>query len=213
MKTNTIILDLDDTIFQTKSMDAKIFEPFFKHLVLNLKPNFNQQDIERITSDLWQRPFDVVIKKYNIPLSTVTESIDLLENLDLHLKISTFHDYTFIKNLKTQKLLVTTGITALQIAKIKALKIENDFDKIVINDTLKESKTKQDIFNDLKLEFNLNPETTFVIGDNPESEIEAGNALNFITIQILRNNVIKGGNAKYYINSFAELDLIINKIE
>lgn len=210
MKTNTIILDLDDTIFQTKSMDAKIFEPFFKHLVLNLKPNFNQQDIERVTSDLWQRPFDVVIKKYNIPLSTVTESIDLLENLDLHLKISTFHDYTFIKNLKTQKLLVTTGITALQIAKIKALKIENDFDKIVINDTLKESKTKQDIFNDLKLELNLNPETTFVIGDNPESEIEAGNALNFITIQILRNNVIKGGNAKYYINSFAELDLIIN---
>lgn len=210
MKTNTIILDLDDTIFQTKSMDAKIFELFFKHLVLNLKPNFNQQDIERITSDLWQRPFDVVIKKYNIPLSTVTESIDLLENLDLHLKISTFHDYTFIKNLKTQKLLVTTGITALQIAKIKALKIENDFDKIVINDTLKESKTKQDIFNDLKLELNLNPETTFVIGDNPESEIEAGNALNFITIQILRNNVIKGGNAKYYINSFAELDLIIN---
>ena len=210
MKTNTIILDLDDTIFQTKSIDAKIFEPFFKHLVLNLKPNFNQQDIERITSDLWQRPFDVVIKKYNIPLSTVTESIDLLENLDLHLNISTFHDYTFIKNLKTQKLLVTTGITALQIAKIKALKIENDFDKIVINDTLKESKTKQDIFNDLKLEFNLNPETTFVIGDNPESEIEAGNALNFITIQILRNNVIKGGNAKYYINSFAELDLIIN---
>ena len=210
MKTNTIILDLDDTIFQTKSMDAKIFEPFFKHLVLNLKPNFNQQGIERITSDLWQRPFDVVIKKYNIPLSTVTESIDLLENLDLHLKISTFHDYTFIKNLKTQKLLVTTGITALQIAKIKALKIENDFDKIVINDTLKESKTKQDIFNDLKLELNLNPETTFVIGDNPESEIEAGNALNFITIQILRNNVIKGGNAKYYINSFAELDLLIN---
>jgi FMN phosphatase YigB (HAD superfamily) len=191
-------------------MDAKIFEPFFKHLVLNLKPNFNQQDIERITSDLWQRPFDVVIKKYNIPLSTVTESIDLLENLDLHLKISTFHDYTFIKNLKTQKLLVTTGITALQIAKIKALKIENDFDKIVINDTLKESKTKQDIFNDLKQEFNLNPETTFVIGDHPESEIEAGNALNFITIQILRNNVIKGGNAKHYINSFAELDLLIN---
>jgi len=208
--TKTIILDLDDTIFQTKSMDAKIFEPFFNHLTFKLKTTFDQQVIERIVNDLWQRPFDIVIKKYNIPFTTIAESIDLLENLDLNLKISTFQDYAFIKNIQTQKLLVTTGLTALQKAKIKALQIENDFDKIVINDTLKETKTNQDIFYDLKLEFNLNPETTYVIGDNPESEIKAGNDLNFITIQILRDNVIKGDNAKHYINSFEELDLIIN---
>ncbi|MBK7440464.1 MAG: HAD family hydrolase [Flavobacteriales bacterium] len=210
MTTKTIILDLDDTIFQTKSMDAKIFEPFFNHLILKLKTNFDQQIIERIVSDLWQRPFDIVIKKYNIPFTTIAESIDLLENLDLYLKISTFQDYTFIKNIQTKKLLVTTGLTALQKAKIKALKIENDFDKIIINDTLKETKTKQDIFYELKLEFKLNPETTYVIGDNPESEIKAGNALNFTTIQILRENVIRGNNARHYINSFDELGLIIN---
>ena len=210
MTTKTIILDLDDTIFQTKSMDAKIFEPFFNHLILKLKTNFDQQIIERIVSDLWQRPFDIVIKKYTIPFTTIAESIDLLENLDLDLKISTFQDYTFIKNIQTKKLLVTTGLTALQKAKIKALKIENDFDKIIINDTLKETKTKQDIFYELKLEFKLNPETTYVIGDNPESEIKAGNALNFTTIQILRENVIRGNNARHYINSFDELGLIIN---
>lgn len=191
-------------------MDAKIFEPFFNHLILKLKTNFDQQIIERIVSDLWQRPFDIVIKKYNIPFTTIAESIDLLENLDLDLKISTFQDYTFIKNIQTKKLLVTTGLTALQKAKIKALKIENDFDKIIINDTLKETKTKQDIFYELKLEFKLNPETTYVIGDNPESEIKAGNALNFTTIQILRENVIRGNNARHYINSFDELGLIIN---
>lgn len=191
-------------------MDAKIFEPFFNHLILKLKTNFDQQIIERIVSDLWQRPFDIVIKKYNIPFTTIAESIDLLENLDLYLKISTFQDYTFIKNIQTKKLLVTTGLTALQKAKIKALKIENDFDKIIINDTLKETKTKQDIFYELKLEFKLNPETTYVIGDNPESEIKAGNALNFTTIQILRENVIRGNNARHYINSFDELGLIIN---
>jgi len=191
-------------------MDAKIFEPFFNHLVLKLKTNFDQQVIERIVNDLWQRPFDIVIKKYNIPFTTIAESIDLLENLDLNLKISTFQDYSFIKNMQTQKLLVTTGLTVLQKAKIKALKIENDFDKIIINDTLRETKTKQDIFFDLKLEFNLNPVTTYVIGDNCESEIKAGNALNFTTIQILRENVIKGDNARHYIKSFDELDLIIN---
>lgn len=206
----TIILDLDDTIFPTKSMDAKIFEPFFSHLILKLKNNFDNQTINNITSDLWQRPFDVVIKKYNIPLTTISDSIELLENLDLNLKISTYSDYLFIKNLKFRKILVTTGLTTLQKAKIKALDIENDFTKIVINDSLKELKTKQDIFNDLKFEYDLIPKNTYVVGDNCESEIKAGNELNFTTIQILRENVIKGNNAGHYINSFNELEALIN---
>jgi len=210
MTTKTIILDLDDTIFQTKSMDSKIFEPFFNHLILKLKTSFDQQSIDGIVIDLWQRPFDIVLKKYNIPLNSIADSIDLLENLELNLKISTFQDYTFIKNIQTQKFLVTTGLTSLQNAKIKALNIENDFDKIVINDSLKDTKTKQDIFYDLKVEYNLIPEQTYVIGDNSESEIKAGNALNFTTIQILRENVIKGNNARHYINSFNELDVILN---
>ena len=56
----------------------------------------------------------------------------------------------------------------------------------------------------------LIPEKTYVIGDNPDSEIEIGNVLNMITIQILRDNVIKGNNARYYINSFNDLKMIIN---
>ena len=191
-------------------MDSKIFEPFFNHLILRLKAEFDKQVLDTIVNELWQRPFDIVLKKYNIPLSTISTSIDLLENLDLNLKISTFQDYTFIKNIQTLKFLVTTGLTSLQNAKIKALNIENDFEKIVINDSLKETKTKQEIFYDLKAEYNLIPEQTYVIGDNAESEIKAGNALNFTTIQILRANVIKGDNARHYINSFNELDVIIN---
>ena len=206
----TIILDLDDTIFLTKSMDAKMFDPFFNHLILSLKNNFDQKTIDNISSDLWQRPFDVVLKKYNIPVETIANSIELLENLELDLKISKYSDYSFIKNLNVRKFLVTTGLTTLQLAKIKALGIGNDFDKIIINDSLKELKTKRDIFYELKSEYNLIAENTYVIGDNSESEIKAGNELNFTTIQILRENVIKGNNSLYYINSFSELATILN---
>ncbi|MBU0695266.1 MAG: HAD hydrolase-like protein [Bacteroidetes bacterium] len=209
MTTKTIILDLDDTIFRTKSMDAKIFEPFFNHLTFTLKAYFDQNVITEIITDLWQLPIDVVIKKYQIPLTSIKESIGLLKHLDLKLEISTYEDYAFIKKMQTQKILVTTGFTVLQKAKIKALKIENDFDKIVINDTLIEAKTKQDVFDELTREFNLIPQLTYVIGDNCDSEIKAGNALNFMTIQILRDQVIKGDIAKHYIKSFEELDLII----
>jgi FMN phosphatase YigB (HAD superfamily) len=56
---------------------------------------------------------------------------------------------------------------------------------------------------------NLIAEKTYVIGDNPNSEISAGNNLNLKTIQILRHNIKKGHNAKYYISSFEELKNII----
>jgi len=209
--TKTLILDLDDTIFQTRSMDPKIFEPFFKHLALNLKPNFDSKTIDAISHDLWQNTWDKVIHKYGIPLPSIMESVKLLEKLELNLKIVPYPDYNFIKNFTGRKFLVTTSLTSLQVSKIKALKIENDFEKIVINDTFKETKTKHDIFKELVSEFNLKPETTFVIGDNAASEIEAGNQLNMITIQILREGVVKGNNARYYIKSFEELREVLNK--
>ena len=210
MPIKTIILDLDDTIFQTRSMEAKLFEPFFHHLISKLKDNFEQNTIDDIVNDLWARPIDTVIEKYNIPHTTITSSIELLENLDLNLSIKPYQDYDFIRGLQIQKFLVTTGLTALQTAKIKALKIENDFTKIIINDSVIETRTKLDIFKDLIVEYNLIPETTFVIGDNECSEIKAGNSLNLVTVQILREHVIKGNTAKYHIKSFKELSTMVD---
>jgi putative hydrolase of the HAD superfamily len=139
----------------------------------------------------------------------MTNSVNVLDNLELKLNISTYSDYIFVKRISVPKFLVTTSLTSLQNAKIKALNIENDFVKIVINDPFKETKTKLDVFKDLMEEFNLIPEDTFVIGDNSESEIKAGNALNMVTIQILREGAVKGINAKHYINSFEELSPIM----
>ncbi len=209
MADKTIILDLDYTIFQTDSMDRKVFEPFFEHLITNLNPLFPDTSINSIVTDLWKDPWDIVISRYEIPREVFLNSIVVLENLPLDLDISTYPDYHFIKNYSGNKFLVTTSLTSLQKAKIKALNIENDFTEIIINDTLIESKTKLDIFKDLISKYNLAPEKTYVIGDNPNSEIKAGNWLNMVTIQILRDNVIKGDNAKYYIKSFEELPNIL----
>ena len=207
----TLILDLDDTIFQTRSMNPKIFEPFFEHLVSKLKPDFNSQTIDAIVNDLWQNTWDKVIHTYNIPIASIMDSVKLLENLELNLTILPYPDYSFIKNFNGRKFLVTTSLTSLQESKIKALKIENDFEKIIINDTFKEKKTKFDIFKELIAEFNLNTESTYVIGDNAASEIEAGNQLNMITIQILREGVVMGNNARYHIKSFDELPEIFSR--
>ena len=209
MKNSSIILDLDYTVFQTNTIDKKVFEPFFKNLLNDINSLFSAKVIENIVSDLWKDSWDVVIEKYKIPKEIFFESIRILESKPLKFEISTYPDYHFVKNYPIDKFLVTTGLTVLQKAKIKALNIENDFKEIIINDRLIETKTKLDIFREIIAKHNLFPEKTYVIGDNPNSEIYAGNHLNLKTIQLLRENIEKGNNAKYYINSFEELKNII----
>lgn len=207
---SAIILDLDDTIFQTKSMDSKLFEPFFEFFTSNLKSIYDEHVIEAIQEDLWVHPWDYVIDKYKIPMEILIESIKILDNLPANIDIVTYEDYAVLKTFSIPKFLVTTGLTSLQKAKIKALNIENDFVKIFINDTFLQQRTKLDIFKDLVEEFNLNAENTFVVGDNSESEIKAGNQLKMKTIQILREGVTKGNNAMHHITSFEELGRLIN---
>lgn len=209
MKKSTLILDLDYTIFQTNTIDKKVFEPFFETLLTDIDSLFSATTIENIVTDLWKDSWDVVIERYKIPKEIFSKSVNVLENSPLKLEITTYSDYHFLKNHSQDKFLVTTGLTSLQKAKIKALNIENDFKKIIINDRLIDSKTKVDLFRELIEDYNLTPEKTYVIGDNPNSEIEAGNLLNLETIQIVRDNNVKSNTAKYHINSFEELKNII----
>lgn len=191
-------------------MDAKVFEPFFAGLRAKLSGLFDQAAIDAISSELWEKPFDVVIEKYKIPENVLIESWDLLDGTDFRLDISTYADYHYILKLDGLRFLVTTGPHKLQEAKIKALGIEGDFVGTVINDKFRDSRSKADIFKELMDEFDLDPATTYVIGDNPDSEIDAGNSLGMVTIQVLRPGVQKGGNAVHYISSFDELAAIIN---
>jgi len=210
MTDKAVILDLDDTIFPTKSMDCKIFDPFFNDLIHRLRSSFDPGIIDNIIKDLWESPMDSVIKKHQIPVEIILDSIKILNDLEIVLNIHPFSDYVYIKELLIPRFLITNGITNLQKAKIKALKIENDFTDIMINDTTLETKTKKDLFSRLIKKHALIPEKTYVIGDNPDSEIAAGNDLKMITIQILRDNITKRDNARYHIYSFDELAMIIN---
>ena len=67
-------------------------------------------------------------------------------------------------------------------------------------------KGKEGIFQQILETYQLAPADVLVVGDNPDSEIEAGNRLGLTTVQILRPGVPRADNATLYIHSLIELN-------
>ena len=205
-----LILDLDNTIFETKSMNPKIFQPILD-IIISYYHSVNQSTIvPQIIEELWSIPMDEVFKKYNTPEKIQQQTYKTLNSIDYSLAITTYDDYAILKSMPHEKILVTTGYKKLQTAKIKALKIGADFKEIFIDDPLANNrKYKLGIFKDILQKENLKPNEVWVIGDSVENEIKAGHALGMNTIQRTKTGEKKSQFSNYGIASFQELESII----
>ena len=209
-----LIFDLDDTIFETRSMNPQIFEPAIALIHDYYKGNNTNVEPEVVIADLWARPIDVVFSTYNTPSWVTTAFYDKISEIDYQdLNINTFEDYSAINVIQNRKILVTTGLRELQLAKVNALGITSDFEAIHIDDPrLNPRRHKIDIFQQILHETQKVPSEIWVIGDNPNSEIEAAKALGMHTI--LRKSHRKSSTiqADHEIDSFEELKNIIPTI-
>ena len=121
-----------------------------------------------------------------------------------------YPDLGTLAELPAMLFLVTSGFRRLQDSKIRALQFEPLFEAIHV-DAIDEADRmgKEGIFKDILKTYRLAPEEVLVVGDNPDSEIEAGNRLGMRTVQILRAGVPRGSNAAHYIHSLSELKGLI----
>ena len=147
-------------------------------------------------------------KRFGFSNKMISRSLDVLNSLEFSLDIEPFDDYKYLKDIKLDKFLVTTGITKLQIAKIDGLKIKNDFKEIIIDDPTINGGGKTEVFSAIMQKYNYHPEELLIIGDNPESEIKAGIELGINTLLIDRKRAPSGKNK--IICNFKE---VINLIE
>jgi len=117
-----------------------------------------------------------------------------------------YADLRALAELPVWRFLVTSGFRRLQESKIKALGFERLFRAIYV-DAIDEAdrKGKQSVFKGILDDYRLRPEEVLVVGDDPDSEIEAGNRLGITTVQVLRAGVPRGKNASHYIDDLAEL--------
>lgn len=206
-----IILDLDDTIFQTSSMDPKIFDSAIDVIIQHYKKDI-ATNVDQIISELWTRPIDKVFSKYDIPEKIVNRFFNKIAEINYSaLRIETFEDYPEILKIRKTRILVTTGLEDLQNAKIDALGIRNDFQEIYIDDPrFKPRFDKSQIFSKILKNSKLEANQVWVIGDNPESEIRAAYDLGIKTIQRESKSKIKSELADYHIDTFYDLSKIIN---
>ncbi|MEL7248677.1 MAG: HAD family hydrolase [Bacteroidota bacterium] len=206
-----LIIDLDDTIFPTKSMNPVIFDPAISLVRDYLLANRTALVAEEAIAELWTRPIDYVLVKYELPEPIIANFYQAIAVVDYQqLEISPFADYQVLKSIALPKILVTTGLEELQVAKIKALGIRADFMGVFIDDPrLKPRRYKRTIFKQILSDMRLHPSQTWVIGDNPDSELKAGKEMGMNTIQRRSPSKESSSYADYEIDSFAELPSII----
>lgn len=205
-----LIFDLDDTIFETKSIDKKSVKLIFDKFDNLLVNKFGKELTEKIIPELWEFPFDFVSKKYEFDDFLNSEFAHLVNQHEYVFSIKTFKDYKVIQSFAQSKILVTTGFSKLQKAKLHSLNIEDDFSEIYIDDILDPKRVfKKGIFENILKERNIEPELVYVIGDNPRSELKAGFVLGLKVIQVSRFGQKKSEYADFMINDFNELIKIL----
>jgi putative hydrolase of the HAD superfamily len=179
MKISAIIFDLDNTVFPVSSIGEELFEPIFA-LIANSKEY--KGDLNAIKKDIMRKPFQKVAAEYQFSEKLLTDGINLLKSLSYHKPIRPFEDYEATRNLRCKKFLVTTGFVKMQESKIKQLGIEQDFERIYIVDPTLVNQTKKDIFKHILENHALNASDVLVVGDDPNSEIQAANELGISTV-------------------------------
>jgi len=205
-----LIVDLDDTIFQTTSMRKDIFEPAISMVQNYCLETLGVKKAEQARLDLWRFPFDVIAEKYQLPSEIGEAYFRMMNEMDYELTIYPFEDYIELQQMDRRKILVTTGFKKLQSAKIEALNIKDDFEAIFIDEPHEKNRRfKKERSEHILKNLNLHPRDTWVIGDNPESELKAGKTLGMNTIQRLKPSTQKSSHADYVIHTFKELAKII----
>jgi len=177
--TKVLIFDLDNTIYPVHSIGAALFAPLFSMLE---DSGEIQEQMDEVKDAIQRKPFQVVAAEFGFSDALTQTGIKLLQNLSYNGPIAPFPDFQLVPALPQPKFLVTTGFTRLQESKIDGMQIRSLFREIHIVDPMLEARTKKEIFSDILVRYAYQPDEVLVIGDDPDSEIKAAQALEIPTI-------------------------------
>jgi len=205
-----IIFDLDNCLSAADESTRQVLEPVFQAVRQSNNGRLSDGALEEAFDDCWRNSFDVVAQRHGFSREMREAGWNAAAQAEVTAPLQGYPDLGALRALPGKLFLVTSGFRRLQESKISALHIAELFAEVHI-DAIdeKDRRGKRQIFADILAAHQLAPEEVLVVGDNPDSEIEAGNQLGITTVQILRPGVTRGNNAAYYIDELAELPMLM----
>ncbi len=205
-----IIFDLDNCLSASEEAGADLFEPALAAIRSENRGTLSEEALEAALRDTWRHSLDFVARKHGFSKAMLDAGWRAFASLETKALMHGYEDIAVLAEIPAMRFLVTTGFRRLQESKIRALGFAHLFQAVVV-DAIDEPdrKGKQGIFAEILQTHNLAPAEALVVGDNPDSEIEAGNRLGIKTVQILRPGVPFGDSATYHVRSLSEVrDLV-----
>ena len=168
--------------------------------------------LERAFDECWGLPLDAVASKYAFSAEMLAAGWTVARTIAVSGPMSGYPDIAVLENLPAALFVVTSGFRRLQESKIDALGLRAKMTETHV-DAIDEPdrKHKSGIFRDIVDRHRFKPGAVLVVGDNPESEIAAGNHLGMVTVQIVRPGITRGSNARYYIGDLSELHTVLGE--
>jgi putative hydrolase of the HAD superfamily len=203
---SAIIFDLDNCLSAADEPGRGLLEPVFDAIRRSNAGTLSDEALERAFADCWRRPLDVVAREHRFSAGMLAAGWAVAARTEVDAPMRGYADLAALAELPGLHFLVTSGFRRLQESKIRALGFAERFTAVYV-DAIDDAdrKGKQKIFEEILDTYRLGPGEVLVVGDNPDSEIEAGNRLGLRTVQILRAGVPRGSNATHYIHSLSEL--------
>jgi FMN phosphatase YigB (HAD superfamily) len=207
-----IIYDLDETILPASAVPDETFDSLFDALRKANKGTVPDDKLEEALEAMRRISVDVVAKDFGFTEEMNQAAKDALQNTKYQFDLSPYEDFPTLKLIPGKRYLVTTGVPNLQQAKVDALFKAGDFTEIFIDDIYLEHRLgKKKIFEQIAEKTGLPANNIWIVGDNPDSEIKAGNELGMNTVHIARPGVEPAKEAKYQVYNMDELKSLVTQ--
>lgn len=208
--TKAIIFDLDSCLSPADETGRDLYEPAFAVIREANHGAVSAASLEEAFEKSWRIPFDHIAREHSFSREMFEAGWEILAKVTVTKPMRGYGDLDVLRELNPAKYLVTSGFRRLQESKIAMLGIRSLFTGIFIDAIDETPRTyKEGFFKRIMEDDKLQPSEVLVVGDNPDSEIAAGNRLGMRTVQTLRPGVTRDDRAAHHIHGLAELKTLL----
>jgi FMN phosphatase YigB (HAD superfamily) len=208
--TKVIIFDLDSCLSAADEVGRDIYEPAFEAIRKANRGAVSEPELDNAFEESWRIPFDVIAATHGFSKEMFDAGWKAFAEVAVTKPMYGYGDLDVLNDLPATKYLVTSGFRRLQESKVAMLGIRPLFEEVLIDAIDEPNRAHKEGFFKYIIETErLSPNEALVVGDNPDSEIAAGNRLGMRTVQILRPGVTRDDRAAHHIDGLAGLSALL----